>query len=152
GGTAPKGVVVVEDGKKEIVLDAATGKIREMIEKQPATARFTTGEGDGNTVHLTRVTYSLSGDQAHALQSFLRENARASVLETKVDGDKLIVTTTPDVQATIGQVVGLTTGKTGGSGARYYYRTTPTPMTPGTPKLELPRPKSSNPNKSPEKK
>ena len=66
---------------------------------------------DPNTVHLTRVTYALGAAKAKALESFLKEQAKAKVLETKLDGDKLIVTTTPDVQSTIGQVVRLMSDK-----------------------------------------
>src|SRR5262249_24837141 len=66
---------------------------------------------EANTVHLTRVTYTLTAEKAKALESFLKANATAKVLEMKVDGDKLIVTTTPDAQNTIAQVVGLVTGK-----------------------------------------
>jgi beta-lactamase regulating signal transducer with metallopeptidase domain len=68
---------------------------------------------------LTRVTYPLPKDKAEALAAFLRQHVKASVLETKVEGDNLIVTTTPDTQQAIGQVVALIQGKrapSGGSG------------------------------------
>jgi hypothetical protein len=61
----------------------------------------------GDSTTLTRVIYGLAPDKAKALESFLKENAKAKVLEMKLDGDKLTVTTTPDVQATIGGIVRL---------------------------------------------
>jgi hypothetical protein len=101
---------------KRVIIDAGTGKILR-TEEFPGTAHgrvtntYTVGGGDSDTVHLTRVTYSLGTQQARALDEFLKAFAKARVLETKIDGDRLVVTTTPDVQATIGQVVGLMTGK-----------------------------------------
>jgi beta-lactamase regulating signal transducer with metallopeptidase domain len=62
-------------------------------------------------VTLTRTTYRLPAAKAEALSKFLREHVRASVLETKVDGDSLTVTTTPEVQGTIGQFIALVQGK-----------------------------------------
>jgi hypothetical protein len=69
--------------------------------------------GPQNAVNLTRVTYTLNPERARALDSFLKANANAKVLETKVEGDKFVVTTTPDVQSTIGKVVALISGHTG---------------------------------------
>src|SRR5206468_8930792 len=60
-----------------------------------------------NEMALTRVVYKLSAAKAEALSAFLKDNVQAAVLETKVDGDSITVTTTPDVQRTIGQFVTL---------------------------------------------
>jgi hypothetical protein len=70
-------------------------------------------------LNLTRATYPLPKDKAEALAAFLRDHVKASVLETKVQDNHLIVTTTPDTQQAIGQIVALIQGKkapSGGSG------------------------------------
>jgi hypothetical protein len=64
---------------------------------------------------LSRVSYKLSHAKAQALSSFLSDNVKAPVLETNVDGDSLIVTTTPEVQHTIGALVALLHSKAGAS-------------------------------------
>src|SRR5262249_14220522 len=56
-------------------------------------------------VKLTRKTYALPQAKAEALAAFLREYVKAAVLETKVDGDSLTITTTPEVQKGIGQLL-----------------------------------------------
>jgi beta-lactamase regulating signal transducer with metallopeptidase domain len=67
--------------------------------------------GEGETITLTRATYKLPAGKAEAVAKFLKENVKASVLETKADGDNLVVTTTPDIQGAIGQLVLLVQGK-----------------------------------------
>jgi hypothetical protein len=110
---------------------------------------------DANTVHLTRVTYTLTAEKAKALEAFLKANATAKVLEMKVDGDKLIVTTTPETQGAIGQVVGLVTGKPVASArwTRTYDVETVKPAAPAVPALpKTPAPpKPPTPPKPPEK-
>lgn len=66
--------------------------------------------GAGGAVTLSRATYKLNKDQAAALNTLLG-SIKATVMETKVDGDAITVTTTPEAQATIGQIVGLIQGK-----------------------------------------
>jgi hypothetical protein len=62
-------------------------------------------------VTLSRTTYQLPAAKAAALAAFLKEHVKASVMETKAEGDSLTVTTTPDAQRTIGQFVALIQGK-----------------------------------------
>ncbi len=66
---------------------------------------------DGSTITLIRKTYSLREDQAKALADFLKAFVQTKVLETSLEGGKLTITTTPEVQEVITQVVGLMTGK-----------------------------------------
>ncbi|MFL5245627.1 MAG: hypothetical protein ACJ8FY_26320 [Gemmataceae bacterium] len=73
---------------------------------------------DGDSTSLTRTTYKMPKDKAEALASFLKDQVKGHVLETKVEGDGLIVTTTPDAQHTIGQFIALVQGKA----ARAQYR------------------------------
>jgi beta-lactamase regulating signal transducer with metallopeptidase domain len=69
-------------------------------------------EGDPNApVTLSRATYKLPKEKAEALGAFLREHVKASVVETKVEGENFIVTTTPEAQHVIGQFVALIEGK-----------------------------------------
>lgn len=141
--------IAPESRKRVIVVDEKIGRIA-----QPAAAAThfyrTVAVEDASTVHLTRVTYTLTAEKAKALEAFLKGNAKAKVLETKLDGDKLIVTTTPDVQQTIGQVVGLITGKPVGVHAHFGFeleRAAPAaPMPPKGPKApEKPKPPTSDP-------
>src|SRR5262249_19471773 len=92
---------------------------------EPAYYSWSLAPGAGDTVMLSRTTYSMPGDKARALESFLKENTRTKVLETKIEGDKFVVTTTPDVQGTIGALVALMTGKQPGASTYRYQLTTP---------------------------
>ena len=58
-------------------------------------------------VALSRVIYKLPAGHAEATASFLRDHVGASVLETKADGDNLIVTTTPETQKVIRMLIAL---------------------------------------------
>jgi beta-lactamase regulating signal transducer with metallopeptidase domain len=60
---------------------------------------------------LSRVTYKLPAGHAAATASFLRDHVGASVLETRADGDNLVVTTTPDTQKVIRTLVSLIQSK-----------------------------------------
>jgi beta-lactamase regulating signal transducer with metallopeptidase domain len=62
-------------------------------------------------VALMRTTYKLAAAKAKALGDFLQQHVKASVMETKVEGESLIVTTTPEVQRGIGQFINLIEGK-----------------------------------------
>jgi beta-lactamase regulating signal transducer with metallopeptidase domain len=66
---------------------------------------------DSQQITLTRATYKLPREKAAALSAFLREHVKAMMMESKVDGDSLIVTTTPDAQRTIGQFIALMKSK-----------------------------------------
>ena len=58
-------------------------------------------------VTLTRTTYKLPKEKAEALATFLRDHVKAQVMETKAEGENLIVTTTPEAQQTIRQFIAL---------------------------------------------
>jgi len=91
-------------------------------------------------VVLTRATYKLPTAKAEALGAFLREHVKASVMETKVEGENLIVTTTPEAQHTIAAFIALVQGKVPANRtwsvplppptAPYALPTTPAPNTP----------------------
>jgi len=61
------------------------------------------------SIPLSRATYKLPAEKAKAMATLLGE-VKGTVMEVKVEGDKLIVTTTPEAQATVAQMVGLVTG------------------------------------------
>jgi beta-lactamase regulating signal transducer with metallopeptidase domain len=88
-------------------------------------------------VMLTRATYKLPTAKAEALGAFLREHVKASVMETKVEGENLIVTTTPEAQHTIAAFIALVQGKvpatrTWGTPASVPHATYPVPAAPVT--------------------
>jgi hypothetical protein len=66
---------------------------------------------DVNTVSLVRTSYNLPHAKAEPLAAFLREHVKAKVMETKVDGDSLTVTTTPETQKAVGGLIALIQGK-----------------------------------------
>jgi beta-lactamase regulating signal transducer with metallopeptidase domain len=67
---------------------------------------------------LSRVVYQLPRVRAEALAKLLSEHSKVEVLETRVEGDNLIVTTTPEVQEAIRHFLSLlgTTSKMGVQG------------------------------------
>ena len=77
------------------------------------TQPVTPPQASGRVVTLTRATYKLPADKAKMLADFLKANIKASVLELKIEGDGLTVTTTPDVQSNIGGIVKLMDGPGG---------------------------------------
>jgi hypothetical protein len=62
-------------------------------------------------VTLSRTTYNLPAAKAEALGKLLQQHFKAAVMETKVEGDTLTVTTTPEVQQGIRQFIALMEGK-----------------------------------------
>jgi beta-lactamase regulating signal transducer with metallopeptidase domain/arginine repressor len=77
---------------------------------QAATVRLRTASAlkqkDGETT-LSRATYTLPPEKAKALDAFLKTYLKASVVETKLEGDKLTITTTPDAQRALRELIGL---------------------------------------------
>jgi hypothetical protein len=71
-----------------------------------------TAPGVPAEVTLKRTTYKLSAEKAEALGKFLQQHVKGVVMEIKVEGENLIVTTTPEVQQVIHQFIALTGGKT----------------------------------------
>jgi hypothetical protein len=67
----------------------------------------------GKVLELNRTTYHLPKEQAAVLATFFRHHLKAQVLELRVEGDKLTVTTTPQTQQAIGQLITLIQGKKG---------------------------------------
>lgn len=63
-------------------------------------------------VTLSRTTYNLPAAKAEALGKLLQQHVKAAVMETKVEGDTLTVTTTPEMQQGIRQFIALMEGKT----------------------------------------
>jgi hypothetical protein len=61
-------------------------------------------------ISLSRVTYKLNAAKAKALAALLGEHVKGVVMEVKADGDKFIVTTSPEAQHTVGQMVALLSG------------------------------------------
>jgi hypothetical protein len=68
-------------------------------------------ERNFDVITLTRVTYKLKAAAAEALAAFLKENVKTAILEIKSEGDTLTVTTTPEAQHVIGQLINLIQGK-----------------------------------------
>ncbi len=153
GATGEKKVVGIEDLKKlkDDVKYKVVGEIKSAVAdaaKQPASVEYSTkplGEAlhyyravakatsDGETISLSRTSYTLPAAKAAALANFLKEVAQVKVLETRVEGDKLTVTTTPDVQSTIGQIVGLMTGNLATATFRMKFDTKPAAEKPAKP-------------------
>jgi beta-lactamase regulating signal transducer with metallopeptidase domain len=63
-------------------------------------------------VTLNRTIYNLPAAKAEALGKLLQQHVKAAVMETKVEGNTLSVTTTPEVQQGIRQFIALMKGET----------------------------------------
>jgi beta-lactamase regulating signal transducer with metallopeptidase domain len=84
--------------------------VRALVQQIPMHVTVVT---DGQqVVSLTRATYKLPHGKAEYLASFLSNHMKAKVMETKVEGDSLIVTTSPDAQKAVAGLVALIQGKT----------------------------------------
>jgi hypothetical protein len=115
--------IVGQDGKtRAIEVPAGVQVPTPAVNKvgQPAIYSAWTSAAGGNAITLSRATYKLNKDQATALGTLLG-SIKATVMETKVDGDNLTVTTTPEAQQTIGQIVRLITGQGSGTGNTFRY-------------------------------
>jgi hypothetical protein len=121
-----KGRIVIHADTKELTKPAIPGEKVQVIrstETTPVTVhaehlkrdslasvyQVTASEGDSTV--LTRSTYKMPKDKAESLANFLKDQVKGHVLETKVEGDGIVVTTTPDAQHTIGQFIALVQGK-----------------------------------------
>ena len=121
-----KGRIVIHADTKEAIKPGIPGEKVQVIrstEKGPVTVHMehlkkdspasvyqvTAAEGDSTV--LTRSTYKMPKDKAESLANFLKDQVKGHVLETKVEGDGIVVTTTPDAQRTIGQFIALVQGK-----------------------------------------
>jgi hypothetical protein len=96
---APKPRIIYSEEKRPVLSQIA----------QPDATQFhsVTVTHDSGAVTLSRATYRLPHAKAEALAAFLREYVKAQVMETKVEGDSLTVTTTPEAQKAIGQLIAL---------------------------------------------
>ena len=74
--------------------------------------------GSGDAINLSRATYDLPATKAKALADLLQDS-KSPVVEIKAESDKVTVTTTPEAQQIIGQLIAMLQGK-----ARYVPRTT----------------------------
>jgi beta-lactamase regulating signal transducer with metallopeptidase domain len=109
-GTPPLGIPIWSQGgpapkDKVIEVRGALDKIE--------TARIVVGEkvNPNNLINLTRASYALPKESAEQLMGMFKDKAKGSILEMKYEADKLVVTTTPEIQAVIGNVINLMTGK-----------------------------------------
>ena len=81
-------------------------------ETQAGKAQTWTIVGSGpKTQVLNRTTYNLPKGKAAAVAAFLKENLKGTGLETKVDGDSLVVTASPEVHKAIGSLLSLMQSK-----------------------------------------
>jgi beta-lactamase regulating signal transducer with metallopeptidase domain len=87
---------------------------------QPLAVYSNITEDKQHAVTLSRTTYKLPKEKADALAAFL-PHIKASVLESKVEGDGIVVTTTPEVQHTISQLVALMLGKPQTHALQFHY-------------------------------
>jgi beta-lactamase regulating signal transducer with metallopeptidase domain len=102
-----KALGMVADAKKLAEAKAAEGRAARVLW---TTQGKIEGTGGGDMV-LSRATYKLPKDKAEALGAFIKEHIKGSVVEIKVDGEGLTVTTTPELQRAIRTLVGLMSGQ-----------------------------------------
>jgi beta-lactamase regulating signal transducer with metallopeptidase domain len=100
-----------------IAQPVVRGQVHEVVTPSVTYAITLASDGGQHELALTRVSYKLPKDKADALAAFL-PHIKAQVLESKVEGEGIVVTTTPEIQRTIGQLVALLQGKTHEGAAR----------------------------------
>ena len=74
--------------------------------------RESQAKGSKREITLVRVTYKLPHAKAEALGSLLTQHSKVEILEVKVEGDSLTVTTTPEAEQAITQFISLLQGAT----------------------------------------
>jgi beta-lactamase regulating signal transducer with metallopeptidase domain len=109
-------------------LTAAAPQLDAPRPANPPTVTVRTDQSSAEVITLTRVSYKLTPATAEALSTFLKDNVKTAILETKSEGESLVVTTTPDAQKAIGQFVHLLQGP----------KTGPTPMKSMRPQRDQP--------------
>ncbi|OAI47595.1 hypothetical protein AYO44_01580 [Planctomycetaceae bacterium SCGC AG-212-F19] len=72
--------------------------------------RLVESKSKEEVITLSRVTYQLPNAKARALETLLREHVKSVTMETKVEGDTITVTTTPEAQQRVGPFVSLVRG------------------------------------------
>jgi hypothetical protein len=97
------------EGLEEALLQSLQGAKAQP--RQGIRARVVMDNQEPKSITLSRTTYTLPGGKAETLAAFLRDHVKAPVLETKLEGDHLTVTTTPETQKAIGSLIGLIQGK-----------------------------------------
>src|SRR5262249_306126 len=104
-------------GNDSFLLETADGRITFQrqprgvpAESKPVAAANGADASKEAAINLNRVTYRLPNGKARALDSILRVHVKGVTLETKVEGDSLTVTTTPEAQRRIGQFIALVRG------------------------------------------
>jgi beta-lactamase regulating signal transducer with metallopeptidase domain len=107
---APNTSATEKPARRNFVIDGQTANWAQSVPITTGHWVYGATVDQQGTVTLSRATYKLPKEKADALAAFLK-HVKASVLETKVEDDGIIVTTTPDVQHTIGQLVALMTGQ-----------------------------------------
>jgi hypothetical protein len=93
-------------------LRSLRGQLENQLEIQRKKA--VEGAPQPRTIALSRATYPIPKARAEQLSALLKE-VKAEVLEVKIDGDALVVTTTPEAQKTIGEFVSFLVGQTKGA-------------------------------------
>jgi beta-lactamase regulating signal transducer with metallopeptidase domain len=78
----------------------------------PGTQLRRSTKATGREILLVRVIYQLPHAKAEALASLLSQHRKVEVLEAKVEGDNLTVTTTPEAEQAITQFISLISGST----------------------------------------
>jgi hypothetical protein len=105
-GTSKSDVNVKYPAGKEVTVE-----VNPRYDVREKTYEFYTVTAGEHAVTLTRATYKMPKDKAEALAKFLGDQVKGQVLETKVDGDSIVVTTTPGIQRTIHEFINLVQGK-----------------------------------------
>jgi beta-lactamase regulating signal transducer with metallopeptidase domain len=87
--------------------------VKPQVEKVTGTVRtLYDGKETVTVMNLSRATYKMARARAEILATLLSQHEKGHILEARVDGDSLIVTTTPEALGVITQFVALLEGAT----------------------------------------
>lgn len=100
------GFRITAKAPKLATLPQLRGKERQLVISRFSAERQTPNIPGGDIETLTRAKYKLPSGRAEALAAFIKQHVKEDV-ETRIDGETLVVTATADDQARIGQFVQL---------------------------------------------
>jgi beta-lactamase regulating signal transducer with metallopeptidase domain len=104
----PRVEMTIERYLNEIKHDPAAGAPETVIE---STRALRGGKESADVVTLSRAIYKLPHAKAEALGALLKQHSKVEILEARVEGDSLVITTTPEAQRAIAQFVSLIQGR-----------------------------------------
>jgi hypothetical protein len=98
------------ESKRNDIRHEPPGGARETVFEN-ALHSLHSGKESADVMTLSRAIYKLPHAKAEALATLLKQHSKVEILEARVEGDSLVITTTPEAQRAIAQFVSLIQGR-----------------------------------------